>query len=549
MNNWKKITLSILLLLLPVSAQVTQKSPEPAKRPALYLIQSGDLNGDGKSEVITWDSADKEMAVSDYVSGQLKKLTSHPLTAFPTNIKIADLDGDGRGELLIGEGLPGYNPKTGPQTDLRLRIYEPLEKGGWTPVEIFRQASTRPDFTSIEVLDLDGDKQPEILFSYFAEKYVVNIRIARRVGDSWKIEELPSVQMGMHVAAGDVMHNGKKMIVVGRPYGEEVRSTGGAFVLDGEKRIDLPAFRGVSSLAVGDVDGDGRAEIVVGDGWHFDYGKLARARLAIIKYAKGKWNYQFVEDVPEHISIRNIKLADIDGDGKVEIIAQGQRRDSLVGDVRIYQRTASGWRAKTISNDVQEFAVGSFTGNKKNELIFSEEQPQLLALNLRTIKWDPELAEAVETYEIDPATLLGKPAPPLTVEEWVGKPSLSFEKLKGKVVLLDFWATWCKPCIAAFPTLKQWQAKYGSQGFVIIGMTNHSSQTSEDIRSFLQKNPLPWTVAIDPSSRTHMDYGVNPLPHAVLIDRTGKVRLSHNGGGEEGLLEVENQIKVLLSEN
>jgi thiol-disulfide isomerase/thioredoxin len=109
--------------------------------------------------------------------------------------------------------------------------------------------------------------------------------------------------------------------------------------------------------------------------------------------------------------------------------------------------------------------------------------------------------------------------------------------------MLDFWATWCKPCIAQFPTIKAWQKKYGDD-LVIIGMTNHSSQTSNDVRDFLAQTPLPWPVAIDPNNRTHMDYGVSPIPHTFLIDRLGRVQLTHVGGGK--LEEIEKKIDELI---
>jgi len=551
-----KIPMRLLLILLALCSSILAQAPQPPapqsgsqqrKLPTVYKVQGGDLNGDGKAEVIAWDSETRELTVMDYSSNRPKKITSHLLEQFPALIKVADLDGDRKGELIVGEGLRGYNPKTGPQTDIRLRIYRPLEKDGWNPIEIFRQASERPEGTSLQVIDLDGDKQPEILFAYFAEKYQVDIRIARRVGDSWQIQNLPRVRMGAHVAAGDVLHNKKKMVVVGRPYGEDTTAIGGAFVQDGENRIELPTFRGVSSVALGDVDGDGRTEIVVGDGWHYDYGKVARPRLAVIKYVNGKWDYKLIEDVPEQIRIRNIALVDLDRDGRAEIIAHGERRNSLGGDVRVYQLTPAGWRGMTAAKDVQGFAVGNFTGGRKTELIFSGTEPQLLALDLRRAKWDAQLAEAVETYKVDPNTLIGKLAPRLQAEEWIGGEPLTIERLKGKVVLLDFWATWCKPCIAAFPKMREWHSKYGPRGLVIIGVTNHSSQTSEQVRSLVKKENLPWIVAIDPNDRTQMYYGVSPIPHTFLIDRTGVVRLSHIGGGN--LQEVEKQIELLLTQD
>ena len=490
-------TLTLILLVLSVSvlAQQTQETKTavqaPRKRPTFYKIQSGDLNGDKKPEVLTWDSESKNLVISSYSRGRSEVLTSHTLENHPGAMEVHDLDGDGKGELIIGEGLHGYNPKTGPQTDVHLRIYRPLEKDGWTPQELFKQVSERPEVTSLEIVDLDGDKQPEILFAYFAEKYQVDLRVARRQGTSWKIEELPRVRMGMHVTYGDLTGDKKKRVVVGRPYGDGIQLPGDALILDGDKRIVLPAFRGVSSMAIGDVDGDNKSELLLGDGWHFDYGKVARGRLALIKNVNGKWDYQFIEDVPENVRIRSIVLADLNRDRKPEVIVQGERKNSLGGDVRVYQLTAAGWRGMTVAKDVQGFVLGNFSGTGL-EFIFAGAEPRLEVVSLNKAKWDAHLAEEVETYKIDPATLIAKPAPRIQAEEWLGGPQLDLEKLKGKVVLLDFWATWCKPCIAQFPRMREWQTKYGPKGLVIIGMTNHSSQTSEDVKAYLAKEKLPW---------------------------------------------------------
>lgn len=546
MSICQKTVLLALVVSVTAWAQSPPQSKPQRKPPTIYRVQSGDLNGDGRSELTTWDSESKEVVVKTYADGQWKQLAAHTLEDFPSLMKVADLDGDGKGELIIGEGLRGYNPKTGPQTDIHLRIYRPLARDGWTPEEVFHQASERPEFTSLEVVDMDGDRQPEILFAYFAEKYQVDIRVARRTKGAWQIEELPRVRMGMHVVAGDVLRNGRKMILVGRPYGEAVTALGDAFLMDGAARIDLPVFRGVSSAAVGDVDGDRRLEVVVADGWHADYGKIARARLAIIKRVAGKWDYQLIEDVPEHTRISQILLADLDGDGKAEIIAHGERRGSLGGDVRIYQRAATGWRGMTVAKDAQGFALGAFTAREKRELIFSGPEIKPVALNLSRARWDPALAEEVETYKIDPETLIGKLAPKLQAEEWIGSEPLALNKLKGKVVLLDFWATWCKPCIGQFPTMRQWLEKYGPNGLVIIGMTDHSSQTSEEVRAFVAKWKLPWAVAIDQRSRTQMDFGVSPIPHTFLIDRLGILRMSHLGGAD--LPTIERQIEALLAQ-
>src|SRR5690606_17374109 len=84
-------------------------------------------------------------------------------------------------------------------------------------------------------------------------------------------------------------------------------------------------------------------------------------------------------------------------------------------------------------------------------------------------------------------------------------------------------------------------------GFMIIGVTNHSNQTTEDVRRFLQKDPLPWPVAIDTQSRRHMAFGSGAIPHQVLIDRNGVVRAYYVGGGRAAQLEQE--IRKLLAED
>ena len=528
----------------PPQTPTAQTPPRPERKaPTIYRLQGGDIDGDGKSDLISWDSESKEVVISSYAAGEWKRLTSHKLENFPTNMIASDLDGDGKAELIIGEGLRGYNPKTGPQTDVQLRIYRPLSKEGWVPIEIFRQVTERPEFTSLESVDLDGDGKPELLFAFFAEKYQVDLRVARRVGGAWKIEELPRIRMGMHITAGDVLGNGRKMTVVGRPYGESQTAIGDAFILDGTARIDLPVFRGVSSIAVGNVDGDRQLEIIVGDGWHSDYGKIARPRLALLKRVNGKWNYQLIEDVPEHVRIRRVLIVDLDGDGKGEIIALGERRNSLGGDVRIYQHTVKGWRGATVARDIQSIALGPFSARGKRELVVSGKENQLIELDLRRTQWDASLGEETETYQIDAATLIDKPTPRLQADEWIGSEPLTMEKLKGKVVVLDFWATWCVPCIKQFPTLRQWQEKYGPRGLVIIGVTNHSNQTSQDVRAFTAREKLPWPVAIDTRSRTQMDFGVSPIPHTFVIDQAGNVILSHVGG--KNIEEIEQKIDAL----
>ncbi|HUP47217.1 MAG TPA: FG-GAP and VCBS repeat-containing protein, partial [Thermoanaerobaculia bacterium] len=405
-------------------AATERKTEPPRVAMTRYAMTAGDITGDGVAESIVYDTGSKAIRVISYNSGAAPYQTMGLfVTDVVTKMIAADLDGDGKAELITGEGLHGYNPKEGPQTDVTIKIYKPDTKGDWSPVEIYRKATERPDVTSIRATDLDGDGRKEIVFGYMASKYMTDLRVAKRSGESWTISELPSIRMAMHIDAGDVLHDGRKLLVVGRPYGDPpspdtTTAIGDAFVLDGEKRIPLPVTRGVSAVAVGDLDGDGRDEIVVGDGWHSNYGKLARSRLAVISRQGREWKYELVEDLEGHIRFEQIDLVDLDGDGQTEIIARAAQNGALGGSVRIYDRAGGGWRGMTAARLAQAHAAGDFNGDKKLELVFTGQPPLPFSLaESAAPAWETKLGEAVETREVDPKSLLDKSAPPLKVTE------------------------------------------------------------------------------------------------------------------------------------
>ncbi len=166
------------------------------------------------------------------------------------------------------------------------------------------------------------------------------------------------------------------------------------------------------------------------------------------------------------------------------------------------------------------------------------------------------------------AALIGRDAAPLKVEAWANGEPLTESDLKGKVVLLDFWAVWCGPCIATFPHLREWQEKYADQGLVIIGLTRFYNYTWDDeaerakrsqqevpkeqelemLERFAESHDLHHRFAIQQGREMSDYYGVTGIPHVVVIDQEQKVRLMRVGSGEANAQAVEAMIKELLGE-
>jgi cytochrome c biogenesis protein CcmG, thiol:disulfide interchange protein DsbE len=123
----------------------------------------------------------------------------------------------------------------------------------------------------------------------------------------------------------------------------------------------------------------------------------------------------------------------------------------------------------------------------------------------------------------------GKQAPKFEVEKW-----LSTEpKREGKVVLVDFWATWCPPCRALIPELNEFQAKF-KDDLVVIGVSDEKSET---VSSFAKKTKMEYSSAIDTQSRMKNALAVEGIPHVMIIDSTGVVRWQGFPNGDEKLTE------------
>lgn len=165
---------------------------------------------------------------------------------------------------------------------------------------------------------------------------------------------------------------------------------------------------------------------------------------------------------------------------------------------------------------------------------------------------EKKLMQKVESYAS------ADPAPEMKFTEWVGTDAAALQEFRGKVVLLDFWATWCGPCIATFPRLRNWHKKYGGSDFVLIGVTQYYGsqdgkrmtplQELDYLNTFKTKHKLAYPFAIATAGEDRMKYGINAYPTTVLLDRNGVVRYIGIGSGLEESENLEEMIEKVLKE-
>jgi len=155
--------------------------------------------------------------------------------------------------------------------------------------------------------------------------------------------------------------------------------------------------------------------------------------------------------------------------------------------------------------------------------------------------------------------LLDETAPELpSVDQWFPGERKTLADLKGKVVLLDFWAVWCGPCFDAFPSLIEWQQEFGPEGLEILGVTRYygaenglpSDNPSELIymKSFRERHGLPYDFVVAKDQSMQLLYGATALPTAVLIDRKGVIRYIEPGTSSTRLEQMREIIVKLLAE-
>ena len=139
----------------------------------------------------------------------------------------------------------------------------------------------------------------------------------------------------------------------------------------------------------------------------------------------------------------------------------------------------------------------------------------------------------------------GQPAPPLSVAAQKGG-QLNLADFKGKVVYLDFWASWCGPCKQSFPFMNEMQSKYGAKGFQVVGVNLDPKR--EDADGFLAKVPATFAIGYDPKGDSPKRYAITGMPTSLLIGADGKVREVHSGFHDDQRKSIEAAIVAALGQ-
>jgi peroxiredoxin len=149
----------------------------------------------------------------------------------------------------------------------------------------------------------------------------------------------------------------------------------------------------------------------------------------------------------------------------------------------------------------------------------------------------------------DTGGLVGKPAPDFKLQAVPRRDgTVSLKGLRGKVVIIDFWGTFCEPCKKSFPKLQGLSAKYADRGLQIVAISEDEAEDKDKIPTFADTYGAKFTIAWDRDKSAARRYKPETMPSSFVIDKKGVVRFAHVGYHDGDEAEIEKEIKELLGD-
>lgn len=359
---------------LPAGAQ-SPRTPPPLPRPLpgartdlgaaigkADRAAIGDLDGDGRNEIVVADA--QRLRVLD-AAGHERASASAPGGIQALAVVRLD-DTDRRAAIVAGWGQTREHR----DATARVEVYR-LDGDRLVAETIAAPQTPRNEIAAIVPL---ADERGALLIAYYDGPYTVRSAIARR-GPPWTLTDVASIRMAASYARGDLDGDGRPELVVGRIYGDDQDQDGDAFVLAADgARTPIPTTRGVRALALADADGDGRPELFLADGWHKDYGRIARGLLTWVHRVDGQLRSELIEDTPGQWSVGKILPCDAFGDGRVELVTVGSHY------VRMYAHRSGHWEGLTLAGAARDVAAGDLDGVPGDELLILGARAELVSL-------------------------------------------------------------------------------------------------------------------------------------------------------------------------
>ena len=243
--------------------------------------------------------------------------------------------------------------------------------------------------------------------------------------------------------------------------------------------------------------------------------------------------------------VLNVQVAP-DKTAPVPFTAWFNDKTGLLEDVRVDQTERVKEYLKSIAARTNGLTVSKYIQViRYGEIKINEEIPAE-RFTFKPGEYDKQVPE------FDPPTpqeyqrkLIGRPAPEFAGEDMKGNP-IKLSDFKGRVVLLDFWATWCGPCLMSLPGIQRLAERFDAQPVTILGIAGDQPGSEDRVNKFIEDRKLTYTHVNDFEGDISEMYRVTGIPHVVLIDKQGKVAAIHNGytPGQDALLA--RQIELLL---